>query len=49
MISKLKADEMMSSDKDCKTALDEMELLLKYCELYNCQDKVIGPRSLRTL
>lgn len=30
----------MKSDKDCVTALEEMELLLKYCELYKVQDKV---------
>lgn len=40
LVTKLKADEKMTSDKDCKTALDEMEMLLKYCELYKCHDKV---------
>lgn len=40
MIAKLKEDAGMQSDKDCMAALEEMELLLKYCELYKVQDKV---------
>jgi len=46
LVTKLKADEKMTSDKDCKTALDEMEMLLKYCELYKCHDKVSFDLSL---
>jgi len=42
MIEMLKQDPLMSPDRDCMTALNEMETLLKYCQLYKVQDKVIN-------
>ena len=40
LIDRLKDDSRMSADKECMAALTEMETLLKYCKLYNVQDKV---------
>lgn len=40
LVSLLKADERMSADTGCMAALDEMEVLLKYCSLYKVEQNV---------
>jgi histidyl-tRNA synthetase len=40
LIDKLKTDERLSQNKLVMQGLDEMRLLLKYCDLYGVLDKV---------
>ncbi len=40
LVEALKKDERLSKNKDAMAGLEEMGLLLRYCELYGITDKV---------
>ena len=40
LISKLKADEFLAKNKDALEALEEMDLLFRYCEIFNLNNNV---------
>jgi len=40
LIAKLKLDEELMKNKDAAAALDDLELLFKYCSLFKINDKV---------
>lgn len=40
LIQKLKSDELLSKNKDAQEALDDMELLFKYCSIFNLTERV---------
>jgi len=40
LIAKLKLDEELMKNKDAAAALDDLELLFKYCSLFKLNDKV---------
>jgi len=46
MIEKLKADAKLSKNKDAKEAIEEMSVLLEYCELYGLTERVSFDLSL---
>jgi len=46
LINKLKADTKLSSNKDASQALEEMTLLLQYCDLYGLTGRVSFDLSL---
>lgn len=40
LIDRLKADTILMQNRDADEALAEIELLFKYCSIYNLTDKV---------
>ncbi len=40
LIAKLKADEKLIASKDALEALEDLDLLLKYCDIFNLNEKV---------
>ncbi|XP_013387295.1 histidine--tRNA ligase, cytoplasmic isoform X2 [Lingula anatina] len=46
LIDMLLQDERLSKSKDAKEGLEQMKLLLRYCELYGIKDKVLFDLSL---
>ena len=40
LLDKLTSDQVLNAVKDAKTGLEEMRLLLRYCELFGVLDKV---------
>jgi len=46
MVTKLKADERLAKNKDAKEAIEEMTLLLQYCDLYGLTGRVSFDLSL---
>lgn len=40
LVEKLKADETLAKNKDAAEALDDMQLLFKYCTIFNLTNKV---------
>lgn len=46
LISKLKADTLLYSNAMAKEGIDEMELLLKYCDTMGISDQVTSPFPL---
>merc|ERR1719428_329056 len=46
MIEKLKADAKLSKNKDAREAIEEMSVLLEYCELYGLTERVSFDLSL---
>lgn len=40
LIEKLRADENLVKNKDANEALNEIELLFKYCSIFGIKDKV---------
>lgn len=40
LIEKLKADENLMKNKDAAEALEDMDLLFKYCSTFNLAEKV---------
>jgi histidyl-tRNA synthetase len=41
LIAKLKADDKLIANKDALEALEDLDLLLKYCSIFNLNEKVI--------
>ncbi len=41
LIAKLKADEKLIANKEASEALEDLDLLLKYCAIFNLSEKVI--------
>ena len=42
LLSQLTSDQSLVAVKDAKAGLDEMGLLLRYCDLFGVLDKVYG-------
>ncbi len=40
LINKLKADEFLAKSKDALEALEDLDLLFKYCSIFNLNDNV---------
>ena len=40
LINTLKSDENLSKSKDAMEALEDLDLLFKYCSLFNIENKV---------
>ncbi|CAH1108973.1 unnamed protein product [Psylliodes chrysocephalus] len=46
LVDKLMADEVLNKNKNALEGLEAMQVLLKYCELYDTSDKIIFDLSL---
>lgn len=40
LVQKLKADEFLTKNKDALEALEDIEILFKYCSIFNLNNKV---------
>ena len=47
MITKLKSDEKLNKSKNAIEALDDLELLFKYCDLFEISQHVRGSSSVQ--
>ncbi len=46
LITKLQADQKLIANKDASEALEDLDLLLKYCDIFNLSEKVIFDHKL---
>lgn len=46
LIAKLKSDEALTKNKDASEALDELDILFKYCAIFNLNEKLSFDLSL---
>lgn len=46
MINKLKSDEILNKNKNASEALDDLDLLFKYCSIFGISDKILFDLSL---
>ncbi len=47
LIDQLESDSRLTGNKSARQGMDELKLLLKYCTLYNIQDRVRDYRLLK--